>query len=141
MKPAELLERLRADRKIEVQVGHITFTGQCPLYSRLIRIINEYSGDKTISPDAVMASIAITGWEGVTERDIIPDGDPDILVPFDQTLYNELVMDRMDWWLNISKAITKSAFDRQVVKEAEIKNSPAGTTTKPSRKSQGQRQS
>lgn len=141
MKPAELLERLRADRKIEVQVGHITFFGQCPLYARLMRIINEYSEDKTVSADAVIASIAVTGWEGVTEADIIPGGDPSVLVPFDQELYRELVMDRIVWWTSISRAVTKSVFDRQVIKEAEIKNSPAGTTTKPSRKSQGQRQS
>ena len=60
------------------------------------------------------------------ERDIIPDGDPDVLVSINR-LYNELVMDRMDWWLNISRPSPKSAFDRQVVKEAEIKLT-AGTT-------------
>lgn len=135
MSTQELINQLQATRKLEVKVGNITFTGICPRYSRLSKIINDTKDD---SADAKMAALAIDGWDGVTEADIIKGGDSAKVIPFDQALFNELIFDRYDWWVPIARAITQSAMARQVVKEAEIKNSVAGTTPKRSRNSKEQ---
>lgn len=133
MNAVDILAKLRAGRELKVVVDHITFIGQCPLYSRLMRVMTDSFKDTDMAPDAVMASKCITNWEGVTEADILPGGDPTVVVPFDKALFEELVLDNKDWWIPISKAITSSVMDRQVKKEAEIKNSPATTTRKRSK--------
>lgn len=126
---AELIARLDAARRLEVQVGHITFIGECPSYAKLSGIIAKYFG--TVDPaDAEMAAVAINDWRGVTEADVVADGDPNILVPFNKELYDKLIRDRKDWWEPISIAITKSVVARQIKKEAEIKNSQGGMTAK-----------
>lgn len=134
MKTSEILARLKESRVLTVEVGHITFTGECPLYAKLMGIINACARTKD-SSDAEMAALAVNHWEGVTEADIFPDGDPDKLVPFDRELFDELIRDRADWWKPISMKLTEIVQARQVVKEAEIKNSPAGTTQKRSKDS------
>lgn len=131
-----LLDKLRESRKFEVVVGHITFSGVCPKYSRLSKVIADSKDD---SADAKMASISITGWQGMTEADIIKGGDESISVTFDQELYEELIFDRRDWWVPIAQAVVNNATARQIVKEAEIKNSPAGMTPKVSKGSKSQR--
>ena len=124
----ELIGRLRTARKITVEVGHITFIGVCPTYSKLMRIVNDKHDD---SPDARMAALAINNWQGVTAPDIVDDGDPEKLIPYSENLYQELIFDRADWWKPISIAITQSVLKRQMMKENEIKNSLAGTTHEP----------
>lgn len=123
-----LIAQLRKARELEVVVGHITFYGVCPTYSKLMRIISSTDND---SADAVMACRAVTNWIGVTEADVIKGGDSSKELEFDQKLFEELIFDRADWWKPISIEITKSVMSRQMVKETEIKNSQAGTTTKP----------
>jgi hypothetical protein len=115
-----LIAQLRKAREFEVTVGGITFYGTCPTYSKLMRIINSTETD---SADAVMAQRAVTNWLGVTEADVIKGGDVNKELPFDQKLFDELIFDRADWWKPISIEITKSVMSRQMVKEAEIKNS------------------
>lgn len=129
----DLIAQLKAARALEVKVGHITFIGECPLYAKLMGIIAKCK-DSSNSADAEMAALAIIDWQGVTQADIIPGGDPEVLVPFSRELFDTVIRDRVDWWTAISQKITESVMARQVQKEAEIKNSPAGTITKRSRK-------
>ena len=128
MDNSDLIEKLKASRKLEVKVGHITFSGTCPRYSRLVKLFATIKND---SVDAAMAEISIDGWSGVTEADVINGGDVNVIVPFSLDLYQELILDRKDWWQPISEAIVRSAEGRQIIKEEEIKNSEAGTTPKP----------
>lgn len=127
---AELLAKLAEGRKLAVNVGHITFTGECPLYAKLMGIISKCK-DTASSADAEMAAIAITGWDGMTEADVIADGDPSKLVAFSRELCDNLIKDRAEWWTPISVKISESVMARQIQKEAEIKNFQAGTITKP----------
>lgn len=126
MSNEQLIADLRKAREFEVTVGHITFHGVCPTYSKLMRIINATEDD---SADAVMAFRAVTNWLGMTEADVIKGGDGNKELPFDQKLFDELIFDRADWWKPISVEITKSVMARQMVKEIEAKNLQAGTTT------------
>lgn len=128
MSNEQLIAQLRKAREFEVTVGHITFYGECPTYSKLMRIINSTEDD---SADAVMAFKAVKNWIGVTEADIVAGGDPTKELEFDQKLFQEVLFDRADWWKPISMEITKSVMARQMVKETEAKNLPAGTITKP----------
>ena len=128
MSNEHLIAQLRKAREFEVTVGHITFYGVCPTYSKLMRIINSAEND---SADAVMACRAVTNWLGLTEADVIKGGDVDKELAFDQKLFEELIFDRADWWKPISMEITKSVMARQMVKETEAKNLQAGTTMNP----------
>lgn len=127
MSNEQLIADLRKAREFEVTVGHITFYGVCPTYSKLMRIINATEDD---SADAVMAFRAVTNWIGMTKADIIKGGDA-TEIEFDRRLFEEVIFDRADWWKPISIEITKSVMSRQMVKESEIKNSQAGTTMNP----------
>jgi len=93
-----------------------------------MRIINSTEDD---SADAVMAFKAVKNWIGATEADIVSGGDPNKELEFDRKLFEEVLFDRADWWKPISMEITKSVMARQMVKETEAKNLPAGTITKP----------
>ena len=128
MSNEQLIAQLRKAREFEVTVGHITFYGECPTYSKLMRIINSTEDD---SADAVMAFKAVKNWIGVTEADIVAGGDSGKELEFDRKLFEEVLFDRADWWKPISMEITKSVMARQMVKETEAKNLPAGTITKP----------
>ena len=128
MSNEQLIAQLRKAREFEVTVGHITFYGECPTYSKLMRIINSTEDD---SADAVMAFKAVKNWIGMTEADIIAGGDSGKELEFDRKLFEEVLFDRADWWKPISMEITKSVMARQMVKETEAKNLPAGTITKP----------
>lgn len=128
MSNEQLIAQLRKAREFEVTVGHITFYGECPTYSKLMRIINSTEDD---SADAVMAFKAVKNWIGVTEADIVVNGDPGKELDFDRKLFEEVLFDRADWWKPISMGITKSVMARQMQKESEIKNLSAGTITKP----------
>lgn len=128
MSNEQLIAQLRKAREFEVTVGHITFYGECPTYSKLMRIINSTEDD---SADAVMAFKAVKNWIGATEADIIAGGDSGKELEFDRKLFEEVLFDRADWWKPISMEITKSVMARQMVKETEAKNLPAGTITKP----------
>jgi hypothetical protein len=128
MSNEQLIAQLRKAREFEVTVGHITFYGECPTYSKLMRIINSTEDD---SADAVMAFKAVKNWIGATEADIIAGGDPGKELEFDRKLFEEVLFDRADWWKPISMEITKSVMARQMIKESEIKNLSAGTITKP----------
>lgn len=128
MSNEQLIAQLRKAREFEVTVGHITFYGECPTYSKLMRIINSTEDD---SADAVMAFKAVKNWIGLTEADVIAGGDVTKELEFDRKLFEELIYDRADWWKPISVKISESVMARQIQKESEIKNFQAGTITKP----------
>lgn len=127
-----IIQQLRDARKFSVEVGHITFLCFCPTFSRVSAIITNAILKKAEDlSDAEIASISVIGWEGVTDADIRPGGDAGTLIPFDAKLFQELIFDRGDWWTPISMKVAESVQARKGVKEAEIKNSNAGTTIKP----------
>lgn len=132
---AELIKRLKAARELKVQIGHITFIGECPLFATCMAIINKFSKTKN-SADAELAAESITDWIGVTEADILPGGDATVLVPFDPELFAVLIRDRADWWTPISQEITALVQARQMTKGKELGNLQAGTTPKRSKGSQ-----
>lgn len=82
-----LLDKLRRAREFKVQAAGFTFTVLRPTDVDYL----ELAGQKTAR--AILPFII--GWEGVTEGDIIPGGDPHPL-PFDGEACREWLLDRMD---------------------------------------------
>ncbi len=128
----DLIDRLNNNRKFSETVGTVTFECLCPPYSQVSAIItNSIVRETEDLSDAKIAAKTVIGWSGMTEADIVPDGDRGKLVPYDAQLFQAIIYDRSDWWVPISKRVTEMVQERKKLREAELKNLTAGTTTKP----------
>ena len=79
----------------QIKTGRVTFTAQRYTAEQWA----EYSRD-----DLTLAEICrrhVTGWAGVTEKDIYGEGDK--VVSFDKPLFDEIIAERVDW---ASKIVT-----------------------------------
>lgn len=109
----EAIERLRKSRQTEIKVGGVTFTCQ--------RFTNEQFGvyhDENITTSEICRR-HVTGWAGVTERDVYGEGDKS--VPFDRELFNEVIGNRTDWAQEIVKKMLVENADFQKKCSEEIK--------------------
>lgn len=138
MSTQDIIERLKALRGFQEKIGDVTFVGECPSWAKAMGVIERFQ-DRATDVDAELVAVAIQDWSGMTEADLFPDGDKDKPVAFDKDLFNLVIRDRPDWWKPLARRIRDLITSRQVIKEAEIKNSPAGTTQKPSRGSRKQK--
>ena len=80
--------KLRRAREVSIPCGHFTLIAQRPTpleHEERIRNGNPARGILSL----------VTGWEGVTEADLIPNGDPHPL-PFDADACAEWLADRPD---------------------------------------------
>jgi hypothetical protein len=93
-----LITRLQKQRELKVVVGKFTFTARRPTDVEMIEIGRsgvEWHG---------MAERFVTGWEGVSEDDIIGGGGSD-KPAFTLALWAEWCADRPDFWEPIASAL------------------------------------
>lgn len=102
---SELAERLRAARRMEITVDHITFFVIRPKESEWTKYSRE-----NVSDDEVCAK-HIYDWKGVRECDLIKGGSKDE-VPFDRDVLMECVPDNTAWWAAIIGGMSKATTER-----------------------------
>lgn len=73
----------------------IKFTVTRPTEMALVRMRSGPDGSVEINLKSIKD--CVTGWEGVRESDIIPNGASDE-VPFDKDLYRHWIEDKPDYW-------------------------------------------
>lgn len=109
-----LIQKIKDGRKFSVSVEGKTFSGEVLRYDKLIQL--SQSGT-----DADICAACITGWDGVTEADLLPGGG-DKAVSFDKELFAEIIGDRADWWHPIITEILRIGRKRREAQEAAEKN-------------------
>lgn len=96
MQANSLVEKIRKSREQHVPVGKYTFIVRRPTDMEML----EFRLDRR--PIALLRFVI--GWEGVTEGDIIPGGDPHP-APFEADACAEWLSDRMDLFGPVSEAV------------------------------------
>lgn len=93
------IERLRANRKIDVSAGKFVFKARRPTADEL----SELQG---IERGEVLRKFAefVEGWENVTANDLFP-GDPAESIEFEWALFWEWLRDRPDLWDDLIEGI------------------------------------
>lgn len=95
---ANLITRIREQRRLKVQAGGHTFFARRPTDVEAVEL--HRSG-------ATLHEIArrfVAGWEGVTEDHVVGGGGSDP-VPFSAELWTEWCADRPDLWEPIASAV------------------------------------
>lgn len=123
---SNLAERIRAARRVVIEIDHMSFLGTRPSVDEFIRLYRDEARNSAI------ARTYIDGWVGVRECDLVAGGSEQE-VSFDAELFDELIADRVD----ISDTITRKFIDIVSKKLEEMalleKNSPAGLSTSKSK--------
>jgi len=96
-----LIDQLRKQRELKIPVGKFKFFARRPtdVEAKSLR------DDRADNSD--MAMRFVTGWEIVTEDDIVGGGGT-TPVPFDAALWREWCADRPDFWSPIAMEILKA---------------------------------
>lgn len=95
-----LANKLRRAREVRIPCGHFTLIAQRPTpleHEERIRNGNPARGILSL----------VSGWEGVTEADLLPNGDPHPL-PFDAEACAEWLADRPDLFARVAEALVES---------------------------------
>ena len=100
-----LAEKIKESRQISVKVGDVTFTARRATVEEMYRYAHE------MTSDAEIARRHTLNWDGVKESDLIEDGSAD-LVPFDKSIFDDVIGDNREWWTFISNAVTSKALER-----------------------------
>jgi len=95
-----LIQRLRNSRKVTVKVGKFKFIARRPTDGEASELRKNGLDRNTLH----VAREFVTGWEDVTEADVVPSGGPDA-VPFYRQLWHEWCDDRPDFWEPIWNAV------------------------------------
>lgn len=105
-----IADRIREGRKITVEVDGKKFTGTRATFEQFA----EYVQDRTTN--AQVARNHITGWDGITEADLIESGSSKEAVNFSRELFAEAIADNIDWQVKIADAILADAMKRAQLK-------------------------
>lgn len=92
-----LAKKLRKAREMSIVVGAFTFLARRPTDLEMIALRGQISGEEVLR--------FLTGWENVTEADIVPNGDP-FEAPFDREDAREWLSDRPDLFAEILKGLS-----------------------------------
>lgn len=103
-----LLQKMLRAREVRITAGD---AGQYTFVARRPTPIEREEKFKGENPARALLSLVI-GWEGVTEGDLIPGGDPHPL-PFDAAACSEWLADRPDLFAAVVDGIVK-AFEAYV---------------------------
>ena len=120
-----LVDRLRAQRQHKPAVGAHTFIVQRPTQLQFASLRSVAASDLTAQAAAVLKYV--TGWEGVTEHDIIAGGAPHP-VAFDTELLGEWLQDRADLLLPLVNGLVDLVKGQTQQAEADEKNCAGGST-------------
>lgn len=114
-----LADKIKESRQIEVKVGDITFTARRATSEEMFA----YYATNPDAPNGVsFAEICrkhVTGWTGVKESDLIDGGAADS-VPFDKSVFDDVIGDNQEWWTYIATEVLRTAQER-ITKQAESK--------------------
>lgn len=94
-----LIDKIRKARESRVEAGGFGFSIRRPTGLEMIELQNQPRG-RAILPFVV-------GWDGVTEGDLIPGGDPHPLA-FDADVCAAWLEDRLDLLVPVSEAVFAS---------------------------------
>jgi hypothetical protein len=97
--------QLLKSRESVVEVGRIKFTITRPTEMALVRMRSGTDGQVEINLKSIKEYV--TGWEGVLESDLIPNGASDV-VPFDRDLFKHWIEDQPKYWEPLIVGIGKS---------------------------------
>lgn len=109
-----LLQKLLKAREKRVPVGRHTFIVRRPTPIEHHELSQQPSVQR-----AILAFVI--GWEGVTEGDLIPGGDPHPIT-FDQSACAEWLSDRPDLFAPIAEAILAAVTEHRQAMEDSLKN-------------------
>lgn len=112
-----LIEKLAKNRAHEVEVDRVKFSIRLPSFSRL------YQHTSTDAAHSDLAKTCVNGWSGVTEADIIEDGDVTKNVPWSAELFYAVIEDRPTWYHAIFNECARVLMERQRKFEGAEKNS------------------
>src|SRR5690349_20650783 len=110
-----LAEKIRASRRLEIQVGDAVFYARRPTYEELGQLF----WDKATNPE--IARRFVTGWRNVRAKDLFADGSDD-LVEFDREVWNEAAGDLKHATGVIADRLVKESHEYQEKAETERKN-------------------
>lgn len=91
---------LRAQRRVEVEVGKFTFICRRPTQGDAMRF--GLNRDSTVLD---FARNLVDDWKGVTEFDVFGTGDSEKPLPWDKELWLEWLDDRGDFWVPIADKV------------------------------------
>ena len=110
-----IAEKLRAARRIEIQVGDITFTGMRATPEQYSRSLN------ASMTDAEVCRLHIDGAEGAKESDLI-EGGAKTAWKFNREDFSEVIAEKPEWYKPLVSAIIKDAEERFLKKAENQKN-------------------
>lgn len=114
-----LADRIRASRRITIEVGAMRFHANRPTLEELSEIYSSNPG----YPE--LARKFVDGWDHVRECDLLLEGAPDE-VQFDAELFNAALGDLPQVWRAIGKQLIAEATAYYEKAETHRKNLPAG---------------
>lgn len=124
---SSVAEKLRAARRIEIVIEHMTFLGTRATPEEFSRYVTQATTDSQV------CRIHIDGWKDVKESDLIEGGSDDAL-KFNRDDFSEAISEKPDWYRPIVAEILKDAQERFTKKAENEKNLTTGSTTSKSRK-------
>lgn len=122
-----LAKKLRKAREMSIKVDAFTFLARRPTDLEMIALRGQISGEEVLN--------FLIGWKGVTEADIVPNGDPHEVV-FDRDDAREWLSDRPDLFAQILTGISAGYQEHSKDLEERLKNSPPGSSQQISGSSQ-----
>lgn len=131
MDVSTLKQQVAAARAFEVTCGDMVFTLTLPSehdYRTTLEAHRDTSG-RILESAAfrVLLDAAVTGWRGVTMRDVLPEAD-DTPMPFNVDTRALLLDHRQDVADELSIAIATKRRERADAREAARKNLPSGSS-------------
>lgn len=105
------LDSMRKAREVRIPAGAYTFIAQRPTDYDVIKAQAE--GVRT---DLDWVSGYITGWEGVSESDLVPGGNPEP-ADFDQEVFCLWIKDKRGLWGELTSGFVKAYTDYQEAAE------------------------
>ena len=120
---AALIARLRVARQlwIDLEPGKRVQIIR-PTESDIGEFLRGENGGRAMVADLAQVRKYVTGWEGITEADLLGASGASDPVPFDAELWGEVVADRGDWLKIVAAALLASIVKHFDQKAAAEKN-------------------
>lgn len=109
----EIITRLRKARETRIKVGRFTFIAVRPTDLDMVAVM-ALSGDEQIR----RCLDFVTGWDGVSENDIVGGGGTTEPLPFSVDTWRAWSADRMEFWNPISEALF-DAYNKHLAENAD----------------------
>jgi hypothetical protein len=84
----------------------------------------DFASDKPLTSETIAKYI--TGWEGMMETFMLPDGDPEAEIPYDPEAVQEVMADHVDCWNDIAQGMVRLFTEQTKARYEDPKNSGLG---------------